>query len=169
MEELVIKAKSGDKVSFERLIIEIQNDLYRIAQIRLKNDEDADDAIQNTIIKVYKTISRLNSPQYFKTWVIRILINECNNIIRKNKREKRIEEKFKSKANNVLDSETNIETLIEHLPKTEQIILNLYYKDGYSYREIGYILRMNSNTVKSKMFRAKEKLKKDYYKERVVM
>lgn len=166
MEELISKAKAGDKDSFEKLIMSVQNDLYRISKTRLKNEDDVNDAIQNTVIKTYKYIKKLHNPQYFKTWIIRILFNECNNIIKQNSRYRKIEEKYEAEKSFESNSDYSLEELIENLNETEQIILNLYYREGYSYKEIGYILKTNLNTIKSKMLRAKEKLKKQYYNER---
>jgi len=75
-------AKEGDKAAFEALIIENRLSLYRVAKGILKNEEDSADAIQEAIIKAYKGIKHLKKEEYFKTWLIKILINECNAISR---------------------------------------------------------------------------------------
>ena len=78
MEELVEKAKNGDKNSFTKLMLMVERELYYIAKSRLKDDDDVYDAIQETTIIAYKNIGKLKENQYFKTWIIRILINETN-------------------------------------------------------------------------------------------
>ena len=87
MENLVKKAKSGDSGAFAQLIRMNTQSMYKVAWAYLKNDEDVADAIQETIITCYENIDRLKEPKYFKTWLIRILINKCNDILRAGKRE----------------------------------------------------------------------------------
>lgn len=86
MEELVIRSLDGDKDAFTQLIQLISVDLYRVAKARLENIEDINDAIQETILIGYKSIQNLEEPKYFKTWIIKILINECNKIYKQNKK-----------------------------------------------------------------------------------
>ena len=84
MEELIEQAKKGDKNAFSQLIKNIENDLYWIAKTRIKNDDDIGDVLQETIYKCYKNIKKLRENSYFKTWIVNILINECNYIYKKN-------------------------------------------------------------------------------------
>ena len=75
MENLVKKAKSGDSGAFAQLIRMNTQSMYKVAWAYLKNDEDVADAIQETILKCYEKLSTLKKDSYFKTWMIRILIN----------------------------------------------------------------------------------------------
>ena len=84
MEELVLKAQTGDETSFSKLISIMQNDLYQIARARLNNHEDVNDVLQQTVIYAYQNIKQLHEPKYFKTWIIKILINECNKMYNQN-------------------------------------------------------------------------------------
>ena len=84
MEELVKQAKMGNDEAFTQLIIQMQCEMFRIAQIRLKNIDDANDAIQQTNLYAYKNLRQLKEDKYFKTWIIKILINECNKVYKKN-------------------------------------------------------------------------------------
>lgn len=88
MEQLVEQAKSGDRDAFEKLIMLLEKDLYRIAKLRLNNKEDIFDAVQETIIIAFQSIHKLRQPKYFKTWLIKILINQSNSIY-KQKNEKK--------------------------------------------------------------------------------
>lgn len=138
--------------------------MYRIAKIRLKNDEDVNDAIQNTILKVYKNIRKLKQDKYFNTWVIRILINECNNIIKENIKYNRIIKKIDKESYECeifIEDSKEVQELLKGVTQEEVLILNLHYKDNYSFKEIGYMLKKNMNTVKSKFLRTKEKIKKN--------
>ena len=81
-EILIRKAKKGDKDAFCRLIDENVQSMYKVAAAYLKNDEDVADAIQDTILSCYENLKSLKQNRYFKTWMLRILINKCKNIIR---------------------------------------------------------------------------------------
>ena len=94
-EELAIK---GDKEAFVYLINEYRLSLYRIAKGILKDDYRVEDAISNTIIKAFENIKKLKKAEYFKTWLIRILINECNSILKKEKRILYLEDSVKEEA-----------------------------------------------------------------------
>lgn len=77
----VVLAKKGDKVAFERLVRKHSVSLYCVARGILKCESDIEDATQETIIKAYKKLVSLRSDLYFKTWLIKILVNECNRIL----------------------------------------------------------------------------------------
>ena len=93
MEDLEL-AKQGDYEALEREINKIKYKLYKTGMAILKNDEDVCDALQETLISIYKNIKKLEKNEYFSTWAIRILINKCNDIIRKNKKITNINEKI---------------------------------------------------------------------------
>ena len=67
MEELIQKAKNGDKEAFTTIMLSLEKDLYKIAKTRLKNDDDIYDAIQETIIEAFKSIKKLKNTEAFKT------------------------------------------------------------------------------------------------------
>lgn len=160
----MLEQRSGDIDAFEQIILCVQNDLYRIAKIRLVDDEDVNDAIQNTILKVYRNIKKLKQDKYFKTWIIRILINECNNIIRENVKYNKVLKKIDKESYEeefFIEEFKQNEELFKGVTKEEMLILNLHYKDNYSFKEIAYMLKKNMNTVKSKFLRTKEKIKKN--------
>lgn len=171
MEELVQKAKNGNTYAFTELILNIKNDLYRIAKTRLNDDNDINDAIQETMLNAYKNITKLKENSYFKSWIIKILINECNKIYKSKYRNKDIYEKLmneKTESNNVdcniqtVNSNIDFELLINNLDYEEKLIVTLFYNSNYSSKEISDILKMNINTVKSKLLRAKQKIKNEY-------
>ena len=80
--KLVLQAKKHDKEAFVKLVENYQVSMYKTAIAILQNDEDAADAIQETILKCYEKLSTLKKDSYFKTWMIRILINNCNEMLR---------------------------------------------------------------------------------------
>lgn len=171
MEELIIRSKNGDERAFTELILTIKNELYRIGKTRLSDDNDISDAIQETMINAYKHLRKLKDNTNFKSWIIKILINECNKIYKKKSKKEKlfekivIEQKLDTMDNSItsINSKLDFELLTEKLNYEEKLIVALYYNSKYSCNEIADILHMNINTVKSKLTRAKEKIKK-YYK-----
>lgn len=166
MEELVEKAKSNDEKAFDEIIALTKKEMYLIAKARLKNDEDIADVIQETILSCYKNIKKLKNNSYFKTWIIKILINECNKIYRK-KGKNDISFEDKEVENYIKSNEEEIpefDILINKLNDDEKLILTLYYYSGYTTKEISKIIKKNEGTIRSKISRAKDKLRSQYMK-----
>ena len=86
MKSLVRQAQRGDDQAFVELIEENKQTMYKVAVGILRNDSDAADAIQESILTCYERMTELKKPQYFKTWLLRILINNCNQMIRERKK-----------------------------------------------------------------------------------
>lgn len=165
MEELVKKAKKGDKEAYSQLIQEIKSELYSIAKSKISNEEDIKDIIQETVITGYLKINQLRENKYFKTWIIKILINECNKYYRNNKKEVSINENYVEKlSTDNIESEDTIDDIIENLDKVEKEIFKLYYEDKYTIKEISKILGIKSNTIKSKLKRGRKKIEIKYKK-----
>jgi RNA polymerase sigma-70 factor (ECF subfamily) len=119
------------------------------------------------MIETYKSIKKLNDPNKFKKWVIKILINKCNRIYRKKyKTDISIDEYNVEtlKSNNIIDVENklNFYDIIKILNYEERLIIILYYMEDYSVKEIKSILKMNENTINTHLYRARQKLKKNY-------
>lgn len=166
MEELVKEAKKGNNDAFSNLINMHKKELYLIAKSRLSNDDDIADCIQETILKSYKNIRKLKNNSSFKYWIIKILINECNNFYKKRGKNHFSIEDDKIENLASITSENNssldFENIIKDLSVEEKQILTLFYISGYNTKEIGKILKKNDNTIRTKMMRAKNKLKEIY-------
>lgn len=161
MKKLVEKAMNGNKEAFSEIIESLKMDLYKIAKVRLKNEDDILDAIQETIVSSYKSIKNLNKPENFKKWIIKILINKCNNICLQKKNNYI---SFEDVSENLIQEENDynnleMEDVLNYLTDEEKIIITLYYLEDYKSKEIAWLLDMNENTVKTKISRAKLKLK----------
>lgn len=167
MENLIEETLSGNETAYAELIDLIKFDLYNIAKNRLYNQDDIDDAIQETIIKSYNNLSKLENKKYFKTWITRILINECNNIIKSNVKNsnlfnKAVDQIESSTSTDIPDTLNNtlfIEELFDKLSDEEKEIANLYFRDNLTTEKIAELLDSNKNTVKSKVYRIRLKLK----------
>jgi len=160
MEKLILKAKNGDRNAFTTLILNIEDELYKIARTRLNNEDDILDVIQDTIISAYKSIKKLRKPELFKKWIIKILINKCNDQYRK--------KQFIELNENIVgeieidSSKIDFDCLMKILNYDERIAMTLFYLEGYTTKEIGKLLKTNENTIKTRIKRAKEKIKNRY-------
>lgn len=171
MEELLEKALHGDQDAYVELIETISIDMYKIARVRLRNIDDVNDAIHETILKSYKYLHQLKNKEVFKSWVIKILINECNRIYSNNKKQKSIfnklifaNESFSHTPINSVDEDMDFNKLLEPLNEDEKMIMILYYKSKFTTGEIADILDTSVNTIKSRFLRAKNKIKTEISK-----
>ena len=169
MDELITKAKNGDNDAYKELIDSIKDVLYRIARSRLDNEEDIYDVINETVYRAYKNLRKLNNNEYFKTWIIKILINECNRIYKRNQKHFKLIKKLEVSPNyneiienslNDIENKIDFETLIKILNPDERKVFVLYFYAKYDTTEISKILKENPNTVKSRLRRGKEKIAK---------
>ena len=172
MEDIIKRVQEGDEIAFKQLTQSIENDLYRVAKTRLSDDDDIKDTIQNTMIITYKNARKIKDINCFKTWMIHVLINECNKIYKKNKKNNEIFNKliidsgFEHHEDPIqeVNNKMSFDKIIEKLNYDEKIVLTLYYNSGLSYTQISKILKINVNTIKSRLTRSVNKLKR-YYKE----
>lgn len=169
MELLVKKAQRGDAEAFVALIEANKESLKRIAFSYLKNEEDIADAIQETILDAFEHIKTLRKAVYFRTWLVRILINNCTKIYRKNKAQVNYEYtpeevlSDKTGENFAIFFSTDLEfcDLLTRLPEDSRTIFQLYFGEQFTMSEIAEILQINENTVKSKIHRGKKLLRNE--------
>ncbi|MFI3212352.1 MAG: sigma-70 family RNA polymerase sigma factor [Eubacteriales bacterium] len=168
MEEYVRQAQNGDKQAFVVLIEQMKQDMYKIAISYLHHDEDAADAIQETILKCYEKLITLKEPTYFKTWLIRILINQCIEIQRGQKRygaKENLQELLSGEEMIHKQGESEeFKKFIHDMREKYSIILILYYGKELKIYEIAKILGISENTVKTRLARGRKEYKKQYVK-----
>lgn len=163
--KLIKKAQKGNIASFELLITNYKQAMFYMAKTILKNDEDCADAIQESIIKAFLNIHHLKEPSFFKTWLIRIVMNECYQLLRKSTNIIPIDSILEPSYNQAISQNLEIEEALDHLSNEHRQLLMLFYTVGLSIKEIAEILTLPENTVKSKMHRARQKMK-DYLTEK---
>ena len=144
-----------DKSTFQNNVLEAEITMYRISMSMLQNEADCADAVSEAILKAYEKLPSLRNERYFKTWLIRILINECNKILRSKLRFAPLDEETGFCENDYSD-------LYEALNKLDtklRLTVTLYYMEGYSVEEIKNILKIPAGTVKSRLARGRKLLK----------
>lgn len=162
MKQLVNRAIKGDQEAFVQLIQENTQGMYKVARSILRNEEDIADAMQDTIVTCYEKINTLKKPQYFKTWLTRILINNCNDIIRSKKREW-VGEVYTEEVSTTSDfARFEFVQMLQGLDEKYRLILILYYVQEFRVKEIAELLQMSSATVKTRLARGRKALEKMY-------
>lgn len=149
------------------LIIAFTDDFYRIAKAILKEDADCEDAMSSAIVKGFSKICTLKQKEYAKTWFSRILINECQMILRKRKREVAYEERVLTEEAAQLDYSDLYQNLMQ-LDISYRLPLVMYYFDGFKIREIADILEMSESAIKMRLNRGKIQLRTMFEKEAAI-
>ena len=163
IEKLVIEAKNRNPDAFDRLMQTQMQRMYRIAIAMLQNEEDAADAIQETVLRCWEKIGQLKSTAYFQTWLTRILINQCKDILRSRKRFVLTEDMQELSGMPHMtqeDAYSNVEwkQIMSSLDEKYRIVLELYYMEGFSTKEIADMLHITDMNVRSRMVRARKQL-----------
>jgi len=158
--QLIKRAKNGDGEAFVLVLKQYEKVLYGMAKRILVNEEYVADALQNTFLKGYEQISKLRKNKYFNTWICRILINECYSIINKEKHYDELIDSIGGENKSTNFSELGFQDLVSELDVKYRVPLTLFYYSGYSIKEIGQILDLSENTVKTQLRRGKQLLEK---------
>jgi len=162
MEQLVIQAQNSDTNAFTELMRMYRQSMYRVAKSYLKNDDDVADAIQDTILTCFEKIKTLRSPEHFKTWLTKILINKCNDILKRKKRFVSLDEIPEEVCSDADQSNIEFMMLLDSLNDTYRTVLVLRYGECLSVKEISRVLGISENAVKKRLERSREKIKTTY-------
>ena len=147
-----------DKDFFVQEIERNSGKLYRVAYSLLQNNDDCKDALQETALKAWEKRHTLRNEAYFATWITRILINECRNIQRKRRRTVSLEEAPEPSQE---PPDPALAFALRSLPEKLRLPLVLQCSEGMSYAEIAHALRTTESTVRGRIHRAKEQLRKE--------
>jgi len=174
--ELVRLAQTGNKEAFEELVRRHQHRVFAVAGGILRRREDVEDIAQQVFVKAYFSIKRFDQRAAFSTWLYKITVNECWDLLRKKKvrpllyesdlSEEQVQqfsaaEKFESGAQDVsdkLEAQQRIEILLQGLDERDRMMLILKEVEGFAIEEIAEILDLNANTVKVRLFRARRRI-----------
>ena len=144
-----------------QIISENMNSLYRVAFSILKNEDEIYDAISNTTVIVFEKISNLKNEEFFKTWLTRILINECYKIYNQNKKIVYLDTTLQEKLDyNDTYTDLDVKEIIKNLKNDIKEVVVLYYFEDFGVKEISEILEIPQGTVKSRLSRARSELEK---------
>lgn len=175
---LVQKAKAGDRDAFAALVSAYEGKIYNFALRYLGNREDAMDASQEVFLRVFRFLPGFQEESGFSTWIYRIGVNVCKDMLAKRTKRGELplelpDEDEDYRTAEVADSRYDPETIVEQadlrksladaigqLPQQQREMIVLRDIEGLSYEEIGQVLSLESGTVKSRLSRARENLRK---------
>lgn len=175
---LVQQAKAGDRNAFAALVSAYEGKIYNLALRYLGNREDAMDASQEVFLRVFRFLPGFQEESGFSTWIYRIAVNVCKDmLVKRNKRNELslelpddeddyrtvevADERYDPQAIvEQSDLRESLASAIAELPQQQREMIVLRDIQGLSYEEIGQVLCLESGTVKSRLSRARENLRK---------
>ena len=145
------------KEQFTKLVLENEEMMCKIAMSMLRNEKDCEDAIQSAIMTAFEKLSTLKNEEYFKTWLMRILINTCNKQLRRNKQTAELTEI--QAALTFSAEEVEVRAAVEALPMKIRQVIILYYSNQFTTKEISEILKIPKGTVLSRLDKGRKLLR----------
>jgi RNA polymerase sigma factor (sigma-70 family) len=172
---LIARAQKGDVSAYNRLVLHYQDTVYNVAYRIMNDPASADDAAQEAFISAYKAIRQFRGGS-FKSWLLRIVTNSCYDELRRRKRRPQssldeITEEVESPSFLADDSSTPeemrqqvelvdaVQRCLDDLPDDQRVAAVLCDVEGREYQEIAEILSISLGTVKSRISRARSKLR----------
>ena len=146
-----------DKREFSQRVLAMENRLYRVSCGLLREHQDRLDAVQEAVIRAWEKADGLRRKEYFETWLTRILINVCYDMLRSRKRIVPLEEAAEQPAPEGANRE--LCDAIQSLERDLRLMVVLHYMEGYKLREAAEILNIPIGTAKTRLLRAKRKLR----------
>ncbi len=175
---LIHRALQGDQKAYEELMAKYRGSVLNLVQRMIDSRQEAEDIVQETFIKAFQALTSFNEEYAFSTWLFKIATNHCIDVLRKRKLQTfSLDRPVRTKDGEVhrdfadrsyspdQDAETAEHTrlilqAIEELPEKYRTVINLRHREDCSYEEIAELLHIPIGTVKARIFRAREMLKK---------
>ena len=174
---LAEKAMAGNRMSFQKLVNIFQEDIYRLVYYRTYSRMDAEDITQEVFVQAYQKLKNLNDTHKFRAWLYTIAVNRCNDFLRKRKylsllriktaREQELMETGVEKGNSYDEALARekfwqkVRLLLDRLSAMEREVFTLRFMDHLNLGEIATVLGKNESTVKTHLYRALDKIRKD--------
>ena len=170
--ELVRRAQSGDTEAFADLVMEHQSFVYNLALRSLSDPHEAEDVSQEAFVRAWQALPRFRHKAKFSTWLYRIVTNLCYSRLPKLKRELAAidsdeminlpDEAFPEPGVGIEAEERRkfLHQQIELLPESYKLVISLRFQQDLSYAEIAEVVEMPLGTVKTVLYRARERLRK---------
>lgn len=163
--ELIGKARAGDREALIRLIMERQEEYYRLAYVYTRNREDALDALADMIVILYENIGKLKKPDSFPAWSKTILVNCSRRIIKRRRRlvaMERLPERAYRECYENRELNHDLHAHLKHLSGGQREAIQLHYFMDLDYRTIAGLLGIPVGTVKSRISTGLKKLKESF-------
>ena len=166
---LVARYRNGDREASAELVVRYQRPIYNAAFWVLRKAEDANDVTQDVFLKVAERLDDYDPEYKFFSWIYRIAVNEALNLLRRNGREEALDDEIEIPAGESSNPERRageaelakrIQGALMHMATNDRLVLTLRHFSECSYQEIGEILDVDEKTVKSRLFEARNRLRR---------
>ncbi len=158
--EIIKRCQAGDVGAYKQIYLRYSPMLLQTALRLLGNQQDAEDAVQTTFLKLYRHIQKFQYSSKFSTYLYRILLNVCFNDLKKQKKDQHEAlENVNLKDHPQHDLKINLEAAITKLPEKMRICFTLFAIQGFKQEEIAEMLKLRIGTIKANIFHAKTRLK----------
>lgn len=150
-----------NKAWFSGQVVSNQTAMFRLARTILRNDEDAEDAVQEAILSAYANLDSLREPEKFKSWILHILTNKCYDACRKKRPTvdlSDVEEILPASGTDCTEK-LSLWQAVQQLPEDLRSVITLFYYEDFSIRQISETMALGQAAVKTRLFRGREKLK----------
>ena len=154
--------RKSKEALFKDMIIAKETELYRLAYYYVKNEDDALDILQESIVKAFTKLNKLNEFEALEKWIKKIIINTAIDFIRKNSKVMLVEEDAMTNLSNNSDNNMGLSYYIDDLEGELKSIIILKYFHGYTINEVAEILDISVSQVKNKLHKALELLRVDW-------
>ena len=172
-EKLISRAAKGDASAFNELLGLHEKKMYAVCLRMCANQEDAQDCLQEAMLRIYRSISGFKGQSSFSTWIYRVAMNTCLDELRKKKNKQAASldslldtgwspsDDYDTPEHHAIEGERKkaIRTVISELPDDMRSAIVLRDIEGFSYEEISEMLGINVGTIKSRISRGREKLR----------
>lgn len=148
-------------LTYEQVLNNYSQTVLSVCVLRLQNMTDAEDVFQNVFSKLWFKSPDFKNAEHLKAWLLRVSLNECKNYIKQNRRTFSLECLAETEIR-FNESKSDLSWALMKTPVKYREVLYLYYALDYHVDEIGKILSLNPNTVKTRLKRGREKLKEIY-------
>ncbi len=138
---------------------ELRHNMMRVALGILQQNANAEDAVSEALFKAYQNAHTLREERYFKTWIMRILVRCCYDMLRKHKREVLVEDFSVYDKPALENQEGSVFELLQALPLHYRDVLILHYYEGFKAKEIAHVLGLPTPTVLVRLARGRDRLR----------
>ena len=148
-----------DKDTFARQVTDLQGSLYRVAASYLHGESDRLDAVSEAITRAWEKRHTLRDERLFRTWITRILIRECVNIQRRQKRSVPVDALPEAESEPEDERIAGLREALAQLPQRQRTMTVLHYMEEYDVREVARIMGTTKNAVCAGLSRARARLR----------
>ena len=168
-EKLVSQTLAGDRDAFGLLVRKYQGMVYTYAFQKVRNETDSQDISQEVFLRAYRHLYQLRHPHRFRSWLYTIMANECNRWLTRISKKRQREVALEDAADDALHVEpahtvptegweVDLEQAISALSDENRVAVSMFYMGDCSLKEISEFLGVSANTVKGKLYRARQQL-----------